>query len=386
MRLLIVSHTPHYRRQGEVVGWGATIRELDHLATLFDTVVHIAPLYDEAAPASAMAYQSHRIRLHSVRPAGGERLADKLAIPFRYPGYAKAILGEAREADVIHVRAPANISMLALVLLVFLRHPKTRWAKYAGNWQPTEAEPWTYWFQRWWLARGFHRGLVTVNGCWASQPLFVRSFLNPCLTKPEVEEGAEAAGAKKLTQPLRLLFVGRLESAKGAGVCLEIVARLQSAGIVANLDLIGDGDERGQFERRATELGIAARVRFHGGLPRASLGSFYSPAHFILLPSVCSEGWPKVLSEAMAYGAVPISTTVSSIPQFFQTFSTGAAIDGPDADLFARAIQDYLREPVRWEKHSQNALKAASRFSYGNYLQAVRTLLDLPVETEQVPA
>src|SRR5439155_595485 len=108
--LLIVSHTPHYRRDGEIVGWGPTVREIDMLATLFDSVVHIAPLHPHAAPASALPYRSSRVRLRPVPPTGGERLRDKLNIPLRYPGYARAILRERRAADVIHVRSPANIS------------------------------------------------------------------------------------------------------------------------------------------------------------------------------------------------------------------------------------------------------------------------------------
>ena len=56
MRLLIVSHTPHYRAAGQLVGWGPTVRELDHLVELFDEVVHIAPVYDGQAPGSALAY------------------------------------------------------------------------------------------------------------------------------------------------------------------------------------------------------------------------------------------------------------------------------------------------------------------------------------------
>src|SRR5580658_10445645 len=135
MRLLIISHTPHYLRQGEIVGWGATIREIDHLATLFESVVHLAPLHGETAPASAIAYESDRVKLRAVRPAGGERWRDKWSIPLRYPGYIRAILQECRLADVIHIRAPANISLLGLVLLAFLRRPAVRWAKYAGDWR-----------------------------------------------------------------------------------------------------------------------------------------------------------------------------------------------------------------------------------------------------------
>ena len=58
MRLLIVSHTPHYRRDGRIVGWGPTVRELDYLAEMFAEIVHVAPVYDEPPPDSALSYAS----------------------------------------------------------------------------------------------------------------------------------------------------------------------------------------------------------------------------------------------------------------------------------------------------------------------------------------
>ncbi|HEY3862560.1 MAG TPA: glycosyltransferase [Verrucomicrobiae bacterium] len=377
MRLLIVSHTPHYLRDGQIVGWGATTREIGHLANLFDSVVHIAPMHDEPAPASAMACESGRVRLRAVPPAGGPRLRDKLGIPMRYPGYARAILQECRQADVIHVRCPANISLLALVLLAFARKPALRWAKYAGDWNRGSGEPISYRFQRWWLDRGLHRGLVTVNGTHPGQAPHIHSFLNPCLTETELAEGASAARGKELRQPVRLIFVGQLEASKGTGVCLEILADLRKAGIEAQLDLIGEGDEDGRFQRQARELGVSARANFHGGLPRPALEPFYERAHFILLPSE-SEGWPKVLSEAMACGAVPIATATGSVAEFLENFSTGAAIKSRDPKLFSGVIQAYLKDLACWSQHSRNAVQAAQRFSYDNYMNAVRGLLSLP--------
>jgi len=378
MRLLIVSHTPHYRHRDGIVGWGATIREIDELATLFSSVTHIAPLYAERAPASALAYRAVNLRLRAVPPAGGRRWRDKCGILFRCPEYLRAILQERRRADVIHVRAPANLSLLTLPLLALLRRPRLRWVKYAGDWSGGRDEPQSYRLQRWWLARGWHRGLVTINGHWPDQPAHVRSWLNPCLTATELREGLEASRAKQLCPPVRLLFVGRLEAAKGAGICLEILAQLAGDGVAASLDLIGDGLERGPLERRAQDLGLADRVTFHGGLPRDALNGFYAAAHFILLPSVCSEGWPKVLSEAMAYGVLPVAHGISSIPEVLHRCSTGRSIPTPEPRLFSAAIASYLEKPLQWREHSQNAVLAASAFSYEKYLEAVRRLLDLP--------
>jgi len=258
-----------------------------------------------------------------------------------------------------------------------------RWAKYAGDWNRSGAEPWSYRFQRWWLTQGLHRGLVTVNGRWPNQASHIRSFLNPCLTEAELNEGAEAARSKRLCRPVQLLFVGRLESAKGADVCLEIVAHLKKAGVASTLDLVGDGEERQGLECKAVELGVGASAKFHGALPRERLGQFYARAHFILLPSICSEGWPKVLSEAMAYGVVPIASAVSSIPQYLNRFSCGQVVGSRDPRLFGNAIEANLRAPALWEGQSKNALKAAQNFSYTNYLNAVRELLSLPFSAER---
>lgn len=79
MRLLIVSHTAHFRSGDRVVGWGPTVRELDYLAALFDEVVHVAVGYPDAAPASALPYAAGNVRVRLVAPAGGKRCATRWA-------------------------------------------------------------------------------------------------------------------------------------------------------------------------------------------------------------------------------------------------------------------------------------------------------------------
>src|SRR3712207_3692431 len=102
------------------------------------------------------------------------------------PHYTRTIWRELPQADVVHVRCPANISLIAIVLLAVVRYPRRRWVKYAGNWQSYPVEAWSYRFQRWWLSSGLHRGVVTVNGHWPGQPAHVYSFLNPCFTEAEL--------------------------------------------------------------------------------------------------------------------------------------------------------------------------------------------------------
>jgi len=372
-RLLIVSHTPHYRRQGQIVGWGPTVRELDQLAQLFTQVTHVAPLYAGAAPASALPYQAAHLRLRPVPPAGGERLGDKVGIARALPGYLGAIYTAMGQADVMHVRCPANISLAALALLALSRRAPRRWIKYAGNWQPDGQEAWSYRLQRGWLRRGLPGSVVTVNGRWPQQPPWVHSFHNPSLTAQELEAGRLAAARKRLTQPVRLLFVGRIEAAKGVGVALRAAQELAQRGLALQFDLVGDGPERTRFAQWAQAHGLQAQVCFHGWRPPAEVAEFYARAHFCLLPSR-SEGWPKVLSEAMAYGVVPLAGRVGSIPQILAETGAGAALPPAEPAAYANAILEFVAEPARWRAASQAGVAAAPRFGYGAYLQAVQRL------------
>ena len=43
MKLAIISHTEHYPNQdGDIVGWGPTITEINHLLDRFEEIYHVA--------------------------------------------------------------------------------------------------------------------------------------------------------------------------------------------------------------------------------------------------------------------------------------------------------------------------------------------------------
>ena len=376
MRLLVISHTEHFRRDGLTVGWGPTVRELSRLAGLFDELVHIAPLHDGPAPASALPYDAPNVRQVPVRPAGGPSVGAKLGVVSAWAGYLRVIVRELRRCDVVHVRCPSNIGLLAILVLALARTPRRRWIKYAGNWFPSGPESLSYSLQRRLLARGTARAVVTVNGSWPDQPAHVRAFLNPCLSEEELRDGAAKGASKELTTPLRLLFVGHVVESKGCRRALEVLEGLRQRRIDARLDLVGDGSDRPALLSRAEAAGVGDRVRVHGWVPRLDVNRLYAEAHILLLPS-SSEGWPKVLSEGMAYGVVPVASAVSSIPHYLERFGVGRALAPDDLDGFVEVLSAYVREPRKWKAESLRAMEAAASFTYGRYLVAVQGMLEL---------
>lgn len=377
MRLVIISNMAHYRRPDVgIVGHGATAREIDALAELFDEVRHVACLHPEAAPRSAEPYRASNVELVPVPPAGGNQLEDKLGILRLTPSYVRTVHRELRHADAVHIRCPANISFYAVALLAGRRLPRRRWIKFAGNWMPRGREPLSYKAQRLWLAHLEHRAQVTVNGEWPDQAEHVHSFLNPCLTEDELARGQAAAATKRLAAPLRLLFVGHLGAAKNPRIAIESLRELVESGLDAQLDLAGGGAELEELRAHASQIGVGDRVTLHGGVARSELDRLYAQAHFVILPSR-TEGWPKVLSEGLASGALPIASSVGSIPAMLSRFGAGRAIESLAPADYATAIRGYVADPTRWRAEIEHGLTAARLFSYRAYQDAVKRLLDL---------
>lgn len=370
MRLLVIGHTAHYLRDGQLVGWGPTVKEINWLARAFDSVTHVACFHPGPAPESALPYDTDRVRFVATPPSGGLTLRDKLRVILCAPQYLTAIRKSLPEADVIQVRCPGSIALYAIVVLRWVPR-KQRRIKYAGNWGETGRMPISFVFQRWWLRKGFSRGPVTINGRWPDQPDHVFSFDNPSLSLQDIRDARSLGIDKQLGKPIRFVFAGRTEKAKGLGVALEILKGLLPHFQDVYLDVLGDSPERTGFERVSAGLGLTQKVRFHGWVPHNRVRDFLVQAHFILLPSAASEGWPKVLSEAMSYGAVPIASNVSAIPQILEETGAGVALPPTDIAGFVRAIVEMVEDPVKWKKMSRAGMDAAPRFTYERYLIAL---------------
>src|SRR5690606_15478468 len=111
----------------------------------------------------------------------------------------------------------------------------------------------------------------------------------------------------------------------------------------------------------------------------AGVHAAYEPAHVLLLPSA-TEGWPKVLSEGMAYGVVPIAFDVSGIRQQLEELGTGRALPSLSPERFADEVASYVADPARWKTESMRAVEAAPLFSYQHYERRVDELIaELPV-------
>jgi 1,2-diacylglycerol 3-alpha-glucosyltransferase len=151
-----------------------------------------------------------------------------------------------------------------------------------------------------------------------------------------------------------VLSVGRLAKEKNLELLLRALAASDSS---LRLAIAGDGPIRSELEGLARGLGVGARTKFLGAIPREQLPDLYASADAFVMPST-TETQGLVLAEALAAGARVIA---SDSGQSRDVLEGAGIIADPSAAGFARAMREIPAQPDLGV--STAARHAAGRFS-----------------------
>lgn len=363
MKLAIISHTEHYiDSNGQIVGWGPTIREVNHLIHHFEEIWHIGVLKEGPAPPSSLPYNSDKIFFIPIPPFGGPKPLDKLRIISIIPSIISKINNTLNNVDVWQFRAPTGIGVFIIPYLSwFIR--KKGWFKYAGNWIQN-GPPLGYGIQRFWLKK-LQRRPVTINGKWKLEPSHCIPFDNPCLDDDDLNTGKLITSKKKFNGSIEICFVGRLEESKGINILLQSISKMNfERSEITAIHIVGDGVLMEKCQSYAIKSGLP--FIFHGFLPQQEVFSIYKRSHIFILPSF-SEGFPKVLAEAVNFGCVPIVSNVSSIGQYIQSGYNGFLLTEISSESIINSLELALENRSTLKTISTKANQLSSLFTYQRY-------------------
>jgi glycosyltransferase involved in cell wall biosynthesis len=174
--------------------------------------------------------------------------------------------------------------------------------------------------------------------------------------------------------PVRLLFVGRLESHKGLHLLLHALKPLSGY----ELTVVGDGSGAEELKHLAAGM----NVRFEGF--QREVSRYYRQADVFVMPSLGPEGLPLVTIEAMSHGLacllsdLPVHCEVSRAGQVAILFESG------NIESLRRQLQPLLQSESERERFGLAAYREVLA-SY-NPEQARIAYLDtfgiVPVPTE----
>ena len=123
----------------------------------------------------------------------------------------------------------------------------------------------------------------------------------------------------------KFLFIGTLSPGKQPLYAIQLVEELYKKGLRVTLELYGEGVLRKELELYIAQNKLEPIVTLKGNQSKESVLKAYQTSHFLILPSK-SEGWPKVVAEAMFWGCVPIASPVSCVPFMMGNGSRGVVL------------------------------------------------------------
>lgn len=376
MKLCLVGDTRHSRdAQGRLGTLSPVVRQLQPWIERFDEVVFCGTAVPGTPPPNHEPYPVQKVRFVPLPAGGGEKLGAKLGLAQRIRQWYPVLRRVIGESDVVHFRCPCNIALVGLAAAWGL--PVKRFAMYAGNWAGYRRESPFYRLQRAWLNSRRFDGLAAVYGQWPGQPEHVLTSFSPSFTEAEWRQEI-APVARKLhsyleesrTAPLRVVTVGHLNADKNQASLLRAMGLLRGRGIEVQAQLLGDGPERSRLEALAAHLGISDQVRFRGRVSLQEVREVYRRAHVGVLASR-SEGFPKVLAEAMCGGAVPVASAVGINEQLL---ADGRGRLFPFGD--AHALADRLAELACAPRALRRMAEAGREFTRDRTLESFWDLQD----------
>ena len=362
--LLVISDSNFYKDGNQIAVFEATLREIEELTKIFDTITWIGFMYEEPNPGNARIPKTDKVRLIPIPAAGGHSVSGRLSLLSSFFRYVRIINQYANKHEFIHTRAPSVPAFIGIVRS-FLDRKRKYWHKFAGNWNQ-QNPPKSYALQRSLLKRAAHT-FVAVNGRWENQPSQVHFFENPCFNDDELVDARQIRASKDYEGPINICFVGRIEEPKGVGRLLEALKLIDQP--IERIFFVGGGEALPHFQEEAK--GVNQNIEFTGKISRSQLNEVYSKCQIFCLPSSASEGFPKVISEAASYGCVPVVSSVSSIGQYIKTGENGVLLTDVSPEKIANGLSSLIQDRKHLKQLAYNFDKTLEIFTYEHYNQRI---------------
>ena len=371
--ICIITHVQHIKNKNHYYGYGPYIREMNIWLNHVDEVILVAPLIEDELNPIYEKYNHSNLHFYQVQEFTISSLSNIFKTLIRLPKVFFQVYKAMAQSDHIHLRCPGNIGLIgAIVQILFPNKQKT--AKYAGNWDPKSKQPWSYRLQKWILSNTFltRNMQVLVYGEWEGTSKNIKSFFTATYSEEEMER-LGVVETRRLGEEIMFLFVGTLSKGKQPLYVIQLVEELYKRGKNVILELYGEGSLRKELELYITQNNLESIISLKGNHSRETVLKAYQSSHFLILPSK-SEGWPKVVAEAMFWGCVPIASPVSCVSYMMGNGSRGVILQ-EELNQDVDQIEAVISKQEVYQKMASEGQTWSRQFTTDKFEAEIKKLL-----------
>jgi len=158
------------------------------------------------------------------------------------------------------------------------------------------------------------------------------------------------------SKPAKLIHVASLNRVKDQPTLLRALASVSQTGLEFEMDIVGEDTLQGEMQALTAQLGLAAKVRFHGFLTQRQLRPLVLQAHLLLISSRHEAG-PLAVLEAAVAGVPTVGTAVGHIAEWAPR--AAAAVPVGDHAGLARVTSELLGNEDLRLRVAQEAFRRA---------------------------
>ncbi|MFT5252756.1 MAG: glycosyltransferase involved in cell wall biosynthesis [Flavobacteriales bacterium] len=370
MNFLIVAHVPHFKDRSRYSAYAPYVNEMNVWAKHVEKLVIIAPLAVGTKSVIDSAYDHPNIQFIAIENFNFLTVRNAIRATIELPQISWEMYKAMHDCDHIHLRCPGNMGLIGCFIQM-LFPSKTKTAKYAGNWDPSSRQPWTYKLQSWLLSNRFltRNMTVLVYGDWNSTLANIKSFFTATYSQNEIVP----MRSQIENNSFQFIFVGALVKGKNPLYAIKLVERLRENGTAAYLKLYGEGIERANLESYIAKHQLHFFVSLEGNQSRETLKQAYQDSQFVLLPSD-SEGWPKAIAEGMFWGCAPIVTAVSCVPYMLDYGKRGVLLE-MDLEKDILQIANLLTDLAEIQNMRNQASNWSRQYTLERFETEIKSLL-----------
>lgn len=370
-----ISQAPNWRREdGKIVCYEPYVREMRVWARLFEHVDVFAPLSTDKISVTVSEYGFDNISFQLISYSHTIAWWGAIARLWQLPITLIKLTTFIWQHEILLIRSPSHLGLYAHLIVKVLRRKTI--TKFAGYFGPFQGERMPSIVERYILTNWLRPpNYVLVYGA-ADEPHLV-SFIPAAISTEEIRQLRTLARREAPGKGSKIFYsLGKLIPVKNYELAIHAfgLLRKEHPGLDWRYHVIGDGAQLEFFKQLVQDYGIEDRVVFEGKLSYHDSLQHIAAGDFVIMPGT-KEGWPKVVIESWAVGAVPLVANSGIMPNVIRQGENGILFE-PTAIALAEKLRAVLEGEFRLDSMRRVGFDEALNYTIETFESRVEELCE----------